>query len=252
MIPFTNGQGLPTRGTLILAITTKHGVAADSRGTNPASDEMTKIFNCGLTSFMAVTGHLVIRAEQRTRSGKAQCQGMLNTVEILREIAVTYTGDGGDDLANRIKDGMYRRLRPFWELLIEPSPEVFLAGCGGAAFFCEVPIVSLIANRVSILVVRFPFSPEGQLLAPVVDQRFIGSLGRTEEVISWGVAPEYKGIDYQPDSPAEVLKTISAIYEQTVAAHPDTVGGPVDIGFIGETGAEWLARKPGAQDLQQP
>jgi 20S proteasome alpha/beta subunit len=45
-----------SRGTMILAVCTDHGVylACDSRVTNPSSDSAQKIFQCGASAFIAI------------------------------------------------------------------------------------------------------------------------------------------------------------------------------------------------------
>lgn len=117
------------------------------------------------------------------------------------------------------------------------SPEVSRWGT-----FCEIPILTCPNGRIDISVVKFTFTDQGELLDPVAEKCF-NEAEKSERAITWGQAID-DGIDFQPDSRERVFEFIDALYAKAVSLHPDTIGGPVDVGFINRDGATtWLKTK---------
>ena len=233
-----------SRGTLILAVRTPHGayLTADSRLTNPSTDSGQKLFKCGEHAFIGLTGHVIGRPSVSSIEGRIMYSGVLNISEILRHLSAIYDGDGSD-LPERIAGLVFRILEPWWRLFIANREEEFIASCAGSLSFCEVPVLSRIGAIGRLSVVRFPFSPRGELLPPEKQTFDDNADGDLEEIRTFGesIAGDFA---YLPlGDRAAVLDTVSILYQVGTSTHPHTVGGPIDIGFIDDNGASWIVRK---------
>jgi hypothetical protein len=169
--------------------------------------------------------------------------GVLNVMEVIRHLCFNYAGDGRD-LPERVSSLLYRILKPWWELFVATTPGSFIDSCKGSTVFCEVPILTRIDGITTLPVVRFPFSPDGDLLLPTKQTFFENCPEKSEEIRVFGQSVNGDGMALPLGSQTQVMSTIEALYQRAISAHPDTVGGPIDIGFIDTHGARWLVRKP--------
>jgi len=233
-----------SRGTLILAIRTPHGdyLTADSRLTNPSTDSGEKLFKCGERAFIGLTGHVIDRQSVLSIEGRLMISGVLNISEILRHLSARYVGDGSD-LPRRIAGLVFPILESWWSLFIANNKEGFVASCAGSLSFCEVPVLSRIGVIGRLSVVRFPFSPGGELLQPEVKAFPDDADGSLEEIRAFGESIAADWADLPLGDRAAVMDTVSILYEVGTSTHPHTVGGPIDIGFIDDNGASWIVRK---------
>jgi hypothetical protein len=231
-------------GTLILAALTRHGayLAADSRSTGPELNSVQKVFQCGSNAFVGITGHLVARGQTIGAQGQVLCDASINIMEILRHFSSEYSGDG-TDLVDRVTRRIYDFLAGYWMLVIRPSRDSFLASYPNVSEFCEIPILGRIGGAYNLVSIHFPLSADGRLLKPSVQDRFEGADENTEYIIAFGKPVDGEGIEADFRTSEGVLATMAALYRKAIAAHQDTVGEPIDIGFLDENGARWIATK---------
>ena len=223
---------MDSRGTLILSVRTPDGVylASDSRGTNPLTDSAQKIVSCGQSGFLALCGTIICRAALPGES-----VATLDLTAMLGKISSEY--DGTSDLVEHAALRAYAMLKPFWQYHVEPAPEAFLNSQTVKESICTIPIVDRRPGAVRVWEVQFPFSTSGELLKPIYRER-------VDEVIAWGQLPkDPAAIPFPSNSRRSVLRYIDAMYAVSTLFHPETVGGPTDVGFVDLNGAEWVRRK---------
>jgi hypothetical protein len=103
-------------------------------------------------------------------------------------------------------------------------------------------------TRNELRAVKFPYSAAGKLEAPLQHRPY----DHSENYRGWGQPVDADGIDLNVDSHQGVLDSIAGIFAKTIALHEDTVGGPIDIGFIGvdvQDGPRWIRRKDASLDI---
>jgi hypothetical protein len=223
-----------SHGTLILSLTTPHGIylAADSRATNPRRDDAQKLFQIGPNAFVGIVATLVGRSEMQSVRRKTMCSGTIDLTEILHHSALTY--DARDDLVGYIAGSIYFPLKRYWEFL-QVSGRQVSETLGGSWHFCTVPIVSRINAQLLICELQFPFSETG-LLQPT-------RKWRDETAIVWGQCPNVDSINQDAQTEGAAKALIESIYEAAHSTYPDTVGGPTDVGIVDQNGARWISRK---------
>ncbi len=233
-----------SHGTLITAIITRRGayLAADSHGTSPPSDSEQKLFKCGNVGFVGIAGTLVCRASMCTDNGKVICSGVFNTSVILSETSLRYPGDASSALQN-IGSIIYKELKPFWECHIASTYDSFIRS-NPSGIFCEIPLLTWENGSASVSVLRFEYrmlSPH--LSKPVQELCPVEIQDGLQKIKQWGTTISTDGIDLTGDSEERVLEVIDGLYNRAFSRHPDTIGGPIDIGFIDTDGPRWLRNK---------
>jgi len=233
---------LASRGTLVLGMVTKHGayLAADSRGTNPKTDEAQKLFQFGEHAFAAILGTLSARAEKQSLRKRPLYTGTIDLTEILHHASVGYTD--GTDLISYIANHVHTPLKAYWDFLT-PSAKAVSDSQDGSVCVCTIPIIQNSGGIVIVSETHFNFAPNGNLTEPTTRVRFDSRTKTTEVAYTWGQCPENTGIDFEPDTPSAALVTISTLFARAKSSFPNTVGGPVDIGLVDSSGCWWISRK---------
>jgi hypothetical protein len=227
-----------SHGTLVFGLVTTHGVylAADSRGTDPVSDEAQKLFKCGDNAFVAIVATLVGRSAKLSLRKKPMFTGTIDLTEILHHACETYQGDG-QDVVSYVASYLYYPLKRYWEFMT-PPPELVKESLSGGMKFCTVPIAMRSNGSMQVSELQFPFSADGSLLPPTNTIR-----PPSETAIVWGQYQPVDSIDLEPLTHEATITCIDELYNAAKRTYPETVGGPIDIGIIDENGARWISRK---------
>jgi hypothetical protein len=225
---------------MILAVRSKRGtyLACDSHCSNPASDEAQKIFQCGSSAFIAISGTVVARGSAVYPDGKV-VSGTLDLMELLDRVCSDYAGDN-TDLVEYVATGVFHPLWKFWQQCVVPAPEAFLAKTPPTHdSVLTLSGIATIGSSMRVFEIQFPFLRTGQLgqLVPPTVKDF------DHEITGWGHTVDSDGIDFDLRRGRGVVPFILRMYARSALKYPDAVGGPTDIGFLDKNGARWISRK---------
>ena len=222
-----------------MAVNTDHGfyLAADSRITRPTgrTDEAQKIFLCGTSAIIAISGALILEGSIETISGK-RIERKEDLTRLLADFSCSYSGDNSG-LVQSIVDLLYGPVLNFWRIIVAPSPDNFLAQQeGNRRSIFTISGVANFGGRSRVFEIEFPFLPSGAMGEPSAE--FI----RSEIVYGWGMTVMDDGLVRDLTNPKGVLDYISALYCRSADQHPG-VGGPIDIGYLYGNNLRWIVRK---------
>jgi hypothetical protein len=117
-------------GTMILAVRTGHGVylAADSRMSNPVSENAQKIFMCRASAFIAISGTLILRGFFDRENGRTRTS--LNLMKVLTDVSSGYAESDAMSLPEYIAERVHGAISMFCQKCDKRSlefPEVHTA-----------------------------------------------------------------------------------------------------------------------------
>lgn len=225
-------------GTLVLAVLVKHGsyMAADSRIASRKSDDAQKIFQCGTHALVGLAGLLLVSRPERDGP-------RFDMMDALKRACLNYDARNGS-VPDHIAGAAWNDLKNFWDAFIGWDFPSFAAAYPNRTNFCEIPIVTYNRDRPALYEIRFPYSGRGDLLPWAITTYPTDPL---PTIRTWG-----RSINTERGRTAlvairsrkRILNTIEEIYREAGAAHPNAIGGPVDVGFTcPHDGSQRLAGK---------